>query len=191
MFSALDSYLHQYNSISIPGIGTIYIERTPARTDFTNKQILPPGYHYRFDRFVDTPDKQFFAFIARIRDVADYEAIRLYNEWAQEMSLLLRTGSPVHWKGVGELRKNDLGDIEFTPEGPIPGYLSPVPANRIIRYNATHTMLVGDREVTNLQMCGYLHEGVKKRPANNQWIVYILAIVVIVGLIVFFALYNK
>ncbi|WP_315816313.1 hypothetical protein [Paraflavitalea speifideaquila] len=59
MTEALTSYLIQHKSISIPGLGTVYIERIPAQTDFINKQILPPSYHFRFDKYFDAPDKEF------------------------------------------------------------------------------------------------------------------------------------
>jgi hypothetical protein len=185
MIAALNSYLHQHKSLSIPGIGTIYIERTPARSDFTNKQILPPGYHYRFDRFFDTPDKQFFSFLARKQNVADYEAMQWYNEWAQEMSAQLKTDAIVVWEGVGSLKRNDTGDVFFETHAPIDAFLQAVPAHRIIRSNTAHTMLVGDKELTNLQMSGYLNETEKQPMQKAPWAIYAL-IVGLLLIIVFF-----
>ncbi|MHA4846211.1 hypothetical protein ACX0G7_18685 [Flavitalea antarctica] len=188
MIPALSSYLHQHKSLSIPGIGTIYIERTPARSDFTNKQILPPGYHYRFDRFYDTPDKNFFSFIARKKNVADYEAMQWYNEWAYGISAKLKADSIVSWDGVGALKRNDTGDVFFEAIAPIDAFLQPVPATRIIRTNTAHTMLVGDKELTNLQMSGYLHDNGKQPVQKKTWPVYALigGLLVIIILFVYF-----
>jgi hypothetical protein len=188
MIPALSSYLHQHKSLSIPGIGTIYIERTPARSDFTNKQILPPGYHYRFDRFYDTPDKNFFSFIARKKNVADYEAMQWYNEWAYGISAKLKADSMVSWEGVGALKRNDTGDVFFEAIAPIDAFLQPVPANRIIRTNTAHTMLVGDKELTNLQMSGYLHDNEKQPVQKKTWPVYALigGLLVIIILFLYF-----
>ncbi len=109
MTEALTSYLLQHKSISIPGLGTVYIERIPAQTDFINKQILPPSFHFRFDKYFDAPDKEFFTYLAQQKDIADYEAIKWYNEWAYELRNRLRTDEMVEWKGVGGLEKRCFG----------------------------------------------------------------------------------
>jgi len=185
MIPTLNSYLHQHKSLSIPGIGTIYIERTPARSDFTNKQILPPGFHYRFDRFYDTPDKQFFSFLARKKNVADYEAMQWYNDWAYETSARLKTDSIIFWDGVGAIKREDSGDVVFEPLAPIETFLLPVTATRIIRSDTTHTMIVGDKHLTNHQMSGYLSDNDKQPNQKTPWAIYALAVGLLL-IIVFF-----
>jgi hypothetical protein len=191
MIPALNSYLHQHKSLSIPGIGTIYIERTPARSDFTNKQILPPGYHYRFDRFNDTPDKQFFSFIARKTNVADYEAMQWYTDWAYEISAKLKADSIVFWEGVGALKRNDTGEVFFETIAPIDAFLQPVPAMRIIRINTSHTMLVGDKELTNLQMSGYLNDNDKHPVHKTNWAAYALIVGLLLIIVFFLYLFRN
>ncbi len=191
MLPALNSYLHQHHSLCIPGIGTIYIERTPARSDFTNRQILPPGYHYRFDRFFDTPDKNFFSFIARAKNIQEFEAIRWYNEWAYEMGARLRKESVIEWDGVGTISKNESGDVVFETFAPIEAHLLPVPAERIVRSNTAHTMLVGDREVTNIQMTGLLNENEKRPGQKSNWLLYGLIAAGIIALVVYLLVYNN
>ena len=106
MTEVLTSYLLQNKSLSIPGLGTIYIERIPAQTDFVNKRILPPGYHFRFDKYFDAPDKDFFTYLAQQKDMADYEAIKWYNEWAYELRSRLRNDNEEVWPGVCSFRKD-------------------------------------------------------------------------------------
>src|SRR5687767_8146900 len=101
MIPILTNYLVQHKSVSIPGLGTIYVERTPAQSDFVNRQILPPSYHYRFDKYFDTPDRDFFNFLAAHKEVADFEAIKLYNEWALEFRNTIRNQNSVEWENVG------------------------------------------------------------------------------------------
>jgi hypothetical protein len=191
MLPALNSYLHQHHSLCIPGIGTIYIERTPARSDFTNRQILPPGYHYRFDRFFDTPDKNFFSFIARARNIQEFEAIRWYNEWAYEVGARLRKESVLQWEGIGTISRNDTGDVVFETFAPIEAHLVPVPAERIVRINTAHTMLVGDKETTNLQMTGFLSDSDKRSTRKNNWLIYGLLAVALILLVVFLLMYKN
>jgi hypothetical protein len=148
MNNVLVSYLLQHKSISIPGLGSMYIERIPAQTDFVNRRILPPDYHFRFDKYFDAPDKDFFTYLAKQQNIADYEAIKWYNEWAYELRSKLREGQSVEWTGIGTLKKDISGEIIFESAGRIPSLQEPTPANRVIHTHTQHTMLVGDQEVT-------------------------------------------
>lgn len=167
-------YLLQKSSVSIPGLGTIYVERSPARSDFINRQVLPPSYHYRFDKYFDAPGKDFFTFLAARKNIADYEAIKLYNEWAHSLRNHLSTEQASTLKGIGVLKRGESGDVIFEPES-LPDMLNiPVPAERIIRTDAKHTMLVGDREISNVEMTGFLQDEVHKE--KTSWWIYALII---------------
>jgi len=168
------TYLLQRSSVSIPGLGTIYVERSPARSDFINRQVLPPSYHFRFDKYFDAPGKDFFTFIAARKNIEDYEAIKLYNEWAHSLRNHLSTDQSSTLEGIGVLRRNESGDVIFEPENPTNLLSVPVPAERIVRSNAKHTMLVGDREISNVEMTDYLHDEVHKE--KTSWWIYALII---------------
>jgi hypothetical protein len=176
MVQLIRTYLLQNKSISIPGLGTIYVERTPAQTDFVNRQLLPPSYHFRFDKYFDAPGKEFFTFLAARNRVEDFEAIKLYNEWAMHLRNNISTDDFTQLQGVGSLKRDVSGDIIFEPSGPQQSFRLPVPAERIIRTNAKHTMIVGDREVTNVQMTDYLQEA---RGKGNRWWIYAIIIAAI------------
>ena len=193
MTEALTSYLLQHKSISIPGLGTVYIERIPAQTDFVNKQILPPSYHFRFDKYFDAPDKEFFTYLAQQKDIADYEAIKWYNEWAYELRNRLRIDEVVEWKGVGSLRKDVSGDIVFEAAGAIPSDQQPAPATRVIHSNTQHTMLVGDREVTREIVTeeSEAYPAEEEEPVKNTWWIYALIIAAIALSIIFFNFYKN
>lgn len=148
MTDVLVSYLLQHKSISIPGLGSMYIERIPAQTDFVNRRILPPDYHFRFDKYFDAPDKDFFTYLAKQQNIADYEAIKWYNEWAYALRSKLREGHSVEMTGIGSLKKDISGEIVFEATGRIHSLQEPTPANRVIHTHTQHKMLVGDQEVT-------------------------------------------
>ncbi|MBC7850152.1 MAG: hypothetical protein H7Y31_10475 [Chitinophagaceae bacterium] len=189
MNGALYNYLLQHKSLSIPGLGTIFIERVPAQSDFVNKQLLPPSYHYRFDKYFDAPDKDFFTYLALQRDMADYEAIRWYNEWAYELRNRIRTDNPIRLEGVGLLHKDHSGDIVFEAEKQVPAYLQPVAAVRVIRSQAKHTVLVGDRELTNDQAVDVIHEEPLRE--RSRWWIFAIIIVAIALIILFFHFYTN
>ena len=176
MIDILNSYLVLHKSISIPGLGTIYVERVPANSDFVNRQILPPGYQFRFDKYFDAPDKEFFSFLATEKHIADFEAIRLYNEWAYDFRNRLKGEQPVEWKGVGQLHQDSNGEIHFEPQKSYRIPLRPVPATRVVRTNAVHSMLVGDKETTTLAMSEMLTEEIS---GKKRWWIYALVIALV------------
>jgi hypothetical protein len=193
MTETLLSYLLQHKSLSIPGLGSMYIERIPAQTDFVNKRILPPDYHFRFDKYFDAPDKDFFTYLARQKDIADYEAIKWYNEWAYELRNKLRDGQPIQWKGIGTLKKDVSGEIVFEAAGAIPTLHEPAPANRVIHVHAQHTMLVGDREITReITPTDYPEQEVTDTYVEKEsWWVYALIIAAIALSAIFFHFYKN
>lgn len=169
----LRTYLLQKSSISIPGLGTIYVERSPARSDFINRQLLPPSYHFRFDKYFDAPGKDFFTFLASRKNIEDYEAIKLYNEWAHSLRNNISPDQSSTLEGIGVLKRDVSGEVVFEPANPPDTFSVAVPVHRIVRTNAKHTMLVGDREVSNVEMSDYLHEVHKEK---TSWWIYALII---------------
>ena len=196
MTEVLTSYLLQHKSISIPGLGTVYIERIPAQTDFVNRRILPPSYHYRFDKYFDAPDKEFFTYLAQQKDIADYEAIKWYNEWAYQLRNRIRNNEPEVWPGIGTLKKDLNGEITFEAAGAIPTMQQPAPANRVIHAHAQHTMVVGDREVVR-EIPAHDENGVyaeypeESARVKDSWWIYALIIAAIAGSAIFFHYYKN
>lgn len=190
MVTALNSYLVQHKSLSIPGLGTIYVERIPAQSDFVNKQIIPPSYHYRFDRYFDAPDKDFFTYLASQKEIADYEAIRWYNEWAYELRNRIRTDHEVKWENVGTLRTDVSGEIIFEPQPNLINFLQAVPAERVIRSNAEHMVLVGDKQLTTTAMNDYLHEETVYVEKESWWI-YALILAAVAVVVIFFHFFRS
>ena len=189
MIAILNSYLIQHKSICIPGLGTIYLERIPAINDFSNRQLLPPSYKYRFDKYFDAPDKEFFSFLASNQNMAEYEAIKLYNEFAYDLRDRIRKEERFDWPQVGILMRDATGEIQFKSELIQPGFVQPVPANRVIRQDARHAILVGDQELTTDHMTELLSEEVHVE--KESWWIYALIIFAVALVIVFFYLYQN
>ena len=175
MFEVLNSYLFQHKSISIPGLGTIFLETLPASSDIGNKHILPPVYHFRFDKYFDAPDKDFFSYLAAEKNIADYEAIKWYNEFSYELRNRIKQEDKVKWDDVGVLRKDYAGNIIFESSSGAARFLKPVSANSIIRKDAQHHLLVGDKETNNNEMNEWLHPGQETKKKETWW-VYALVI---------------
>lgn len=190
MIDVLNNYLVQYNKLSIPGLGTIFLERIPAQADFINKQLLPPSFHYRFDKYFDVPDKEFFSYLAAQKEIPDYEAMNVYNEWAQQLKSSITATHELEWQEVGRLHRDMNGEVLFESNGAVKLYMEPVTANRVIHSNAQHTMLVGDREVSTKQMTELLGEE-EVFVEKESWWIYALIIAALAFIVLFFHFYRN
>jgi len=191
MIEVLNSYLIQHKSICIPGLGTIYLEKIPAINDFSNRQLLPPSYKYRFDKYFDAPDKEFFSFLASNQEMAEYEAIKLYNEFAYDLRDRIRKEERFDWPQVGVLMRDATGEIQFKSELIQPRFVQPVPARRVIRQDARHALLVGDQELTTDHMTELLNEESEIVYVEKEsWWIYALIVFAVALVIFFFYLYQ-
>lgn len=184
MIEVLKSYLVQNRSISIPGFGTILVDRLPAQSDIANRSIRPPVYQFRFDKYFDAPDKDFFTFLAAQKQIADFEAIKIYNEWAYEFRNRIRAEQSVVWDGVGVLQQDASGEILFEPAETATPHLFPVKAERVIRTDAAHAMIVGDKETTSTRMTEYLSEESPRK--TNRWVIAAVIIALVAMALIFF-----
>ncbi|HOA37815.1 MAG TPA: hypothetical protein PLQ65_02935 [Flavihumibacter sp.] len=184
----LNHYLFQHRRISIPGMGTLYMDRVPARTDFVNRQLLAPGFAFRFDKYFDAPDKEFFAYLSSKMQLPDVEAIRWYNEYAYGLRAKIRSKQEARWDGLGSFHADDNADIFFEAFPQVLPVKKPVPAVRVIREHTEHAILVGDRERSSTEMPELLEEGVHVERAS--WWTWALIIAALAGCICFYQFYR-
>lgn len=174
MFAVLNAYLFQHRSISIPGLGTIYLETLPAESDVVDRTMLPPVYRFRFDKYFDAPDKEFFGYLASQQNMLDFEAIKWYNEFSFELRNRIRAEDQVSWDGVGILKKDGSGNVLFESVKAPAFFLQPTPAMRVQREDAQHTLVVGDRERTSGEMNEWLQEENNGRRRISWWVIAIV-----------------
>ncbi len=189
MHDVLNKYLFQHKSISIPGLGSLVAETIPAVSDFANKQLLPVQIKFRFDKYFDSPDREFFTYLSTKNNIQDFEAIKWYNEFAAGLRNKIRTEEEAVWEGVGVFRKDFGGEVVFESELPRYEFYPPVKAERIVRADATHSILVGDKEKTNYEMAELLNDEVYVE--KESWWIYALILAAIGLSILFFHLYSS
>lgn len=188
MYHILNKYLFQHKSISIPGLGSLVAETIPAVTDFANKQLLPIQIKFRFDKYFDSPDREFFMYLSDQKNIADFEAIKWYNEFAYELRNKIRTEESAEWTGIGTF-KNTGNDIVFEPNPSPYEWYAAVSAERVIRSDARHSILVGDKEKTNYEMAELLSDEVHVE--KESWWIYAVVLAAIALIVLFFYLFRS
>jgi hypothetical protein len=189
MYGDLNKYLFQHKSISIPGLGSLVAETIPAVSDFANKQLLPVQLKFRFDKYFDVPDKSFFMYLSQKRNIPDFEAIKWYNEFAAALRHKIKAEEEAVWQGIGVFKKDFGGEVVFEPYASPYEFYPPVKAERIIRADAKHSILVGDKEKTNYEMTELLSDEVYVE--KESWWIYALILAAVGLSILFFHFYRN
>lgn len=181
MVSLLTKYLVQFGQVCIPHIGTFEIVQEPPELDVADKRVKPPFFKTRLVQQERVSDHQ-VRFLSAETGNAKKELL-LFGEQLKES---LRQ-SPFRWQGFGTLSYAS-NNLVFEPESIRIGALSEVPALKVIRDNAHHPVLVGDRQMRSDEMGAILEKARRKNhlPVMIGWTVLAVA----VGAIVFF-LYQK
>lgn len=196
MFHILHQYLIQHKSLSLPGLGTLELQNIPAISNFSAHLVEPPMQKIIFDDMHDAPDKNLFQFVAARLDIEEWEAIKQVNDFSYEIKNQLKQKGEVEWDRVGVLLTEPGGSIILNAKTITYDFMEPVPALRIIRTGASHTILRGDTEVNEIflrQQAEFdeIFPEHNTTGSNRNWWVWAAVIAIIATSLLFLHLYNS
>ena len=165
MYESLYQYFLQYKQLSVPGIGTFFLDRTPATVNFPDKRMDPPVYAVRLDASGVTPSRSFFSWLGAALQVSERDAVIRFNDFAFDLKKSILSGARINWKGMGQLSKGLAGEIKFLPADLFQPE-APVGAEKLIREKADHMVRVGEEERTSEEMTAFLNKTEEKK---NYW----------------------
>lgn len=183
MYHDLYEYLILHRQLSVPGVGTFLLERKPAETQFTHKQINPSAYTIALQAGNAVPAKRLFHWLADKLNISYHEAILKFNGFAFDLRSEVLAGNKVLWNKVGTLSKGMRGDIKFVPAIVEYYFDRPVSAVRVIREKAVHTVKVGEQEKTSEEMAEWLNPAEDKK--SHWWtpaLIIGIVLVIIIGI---------
>jgi hypothetical protein len=186
----LHLFFIQNRSVSLPGIGTFSLFSISAHSDFATRKIFGPSYSIHFSSATDSPSKEMFSYISRKKNISEWEAVRLVNEFAFELNSRFKKGEKVDWPGIGTLESGSAGQLLFEPERIKYQFIPAVAAERVIRKENDHSVLVGEQEMHKSDMQEWLeHESYVEEKAG--WWIPAAVIGAIALLVLFFSLLNQ
>jgi hypothetical protein len=165
-------YLILYRQMSLPGMGTVCLEQTPAKLDFTNKQILPPSFFFKLDGSQEKTDTKFREWIAASFDVSEWEAIKSLNEFSFALKEKIAAEGKAVWENVGSFSRDERGNLVLESITVDLKGEQPVPAEKVIREHAEHVLLVGGQEKSSLEMEAFFTT--EKAKADYAWLVALI-----------------
>ena len=192
MFKLFYKYLFLNKKASVPGVGVFSIERKPAKLDFSNKVFVAPSLEIKFKPDAPGADYSMDAFISREQKVDQTEAANRLNNFGNAIQEDLRQHERAELPGVGVLLQNAEGSMYFKPTLRVNDYFPPVPAERVLRENSEHHILVGDSTRTNTHMKQVFADDLPEPShAKDYWWIFAIALGIIgIATIVFYYLNN-
>lgn len=174
----LTKYLIRYKRVCIPHVGTFEIVQQSPQLNVADKLIIPPSFKARYVEQDSVSEHQFNFFAAsneekeKIKQDLFAFGERLKNKISR---------SSFYWNGLGTLHYKS-NRVVFEPEEIQLSSLQPVPAEKVLRENVQHNVLVGDHEMTSDQVNEVLTKEEYKRPwfIIAGWIIFILAVIAII-----------
>ena len=189
--SYINDLLYQYECLTIPEFGSFLTRKIPAKISFDGT-FTPPKKEVSFNSLLKTNDGILAKYIAQ-KTNSNYESIlKLINKktikWIEKLEV-----ESLNFPGIGEMKLNNHGKIEFLPSNEINFYknsfgLYTFKKNPLVNisYNKKHDQIM---ENSNNDDLLFTPES-KNKKRKMQYIKYSaigLLIIVLIGSIYFFS----
>lgn len=162
MFQQLTKYLTQFKQVSIPEVGSFELVYRSATLDVGKKLLQPPSYFTNYSNSDFVKEHQ-LNFLAANLQTDKPSVEKQLAQFGKELKKRIQAGSFL-WKGIGRLENKDT-QILFHPYlSDAPAGLQPLNAEKIIREDALHTVLVGEREVQKSHLQETVIDSFRKKP---------------------------
>ena len=181
MQNTLYEFLVVNKKLSLPGVGTISFRQNSSQLDFTNRQLSPPSFYFVIESKDDKPSKKLFEWLSSSHGIPEWDAVKSLNDLSFFIRDKLSEAGEMNWEGVGVFRRDAAGNLQLDPPALTFQSLQAVHAEKVIREKFEHTVLVGEREKSSIEMEEYFAEEVPKK--NYAWIIAIVLTVLAVMII--------
>lgn len=105
--------LRQHPMVILPGLGGLVIVRVPAQLDAQRGRIVPPSSTILFNAQLNHNDGLLAQTVASHWGFGPREADNWITDAISELRFTLASGSSVEWIGIGTLKHNYEGRIQF------------------------------------------------------------------------------
>lgn len=161
------SWLSQKGECRTP-FGVFTIATQNGYTDIAAREVAALQLTCKFQEGDYNFTPEFTDYISRHLNCTREEAIHQSEVWMAEIRNKLDQKDPVNITGMGSLYKDSDGNIRFRNSETIPLFPN-IPADRVIREEEVHKVLVGEKESDSTQMMQLLNE-TQPGPKSKWWI---------------------
>ena len=172
MQDTLYEFLLLNKKLSLPGIGTISLRQDSAQHDLPNKQFTAPSFYFTIESRNDKPSKKLFDWLSSSFGITEWDAIRSINDFSLDLKKKLSENGEVAWANVGMIRRDNNGDLKIDQQSIVLQSEQPITAEKVIRLKAEHTVLVGEKQKTSVEMEQYFSGSPARK--NYSWLIAVI-----------------
>lgn len=158
------SYLFQHKKCPLPGIGSLEIHDGSAYISYPDKKVMAPRPAIRLTNNTVMPDA-LQEYISGMENIPVWAAQNQLTDFCRKLQAL-DTNAEMPLPDAGVFFKTTDGKLSFHSVSVPAVFLPDVDAEKVIHPDASHEMLVGDRQTTSTQMAAYYNDsadGTKSR----------------------------
>src|SRR5437868_716768 len=151
MHELIASYLFQNQSCPLPGLGKLSIVTSKAQSNFGDNVVNAPKQSVQFSAD-DTDSSDLIAYLSSKTNTDPHASGMALNEFCRRIKDDTTSHSSANLDGVGNFVIDNNGELGFVPLEIPQVFVQSVPVVSVVRADAEHNILVGDKETTNIQM---------------------------------------
>lgn len=177
MLNHLTAYLLQHKQVGIPHVGTLRLLQRPPALNVADKVIEPPSCAVEISR-TETISEHQWTFLESSTGRNKEAVANDLRSFGDSLWYKMNNGG-FDWEGLGTIT-NEGQPLVFAVAA-----LQPMPAEKVVRPDAAHKILVGDREIQSVQSVAENKETTsaqKRRPLSVMigWTLLLLSVVAVV-----------
>lgn len=180
-------YLFQNKYCPLPGIGKLALSERPAVVSHGAQLIEPPQpvitlVHGEF------PEDDFLAFISFAEKIDTMQASAGLQRFCHQL-LGLDSYAEAKIPSTGKFYVNAEGNLVFKQSSFPAIYLDSIVAEKVIHPDASHTLLVGDKESSTTLMTEYFN--VEDPAPRKRWWIAAVVLAIAALIVIFFYFSNE
>ena len=189
MHEYLYKYLALNQKLTIPGVGSFIAEMEPAKLNFVERSVHSPLPLIKFTTDNTNSANDFCRFLAKEINIDEADAAGKFDAFSDEIKNSLNKNKSVALPGIGILTLQFGDTYSFTSQENIQSFFPHLNAERVIRKNTGHNLIVGEKEKTSAQMHEeLLHD---KEIRKDRWWIYamVLAVIGVASIVIYKAMH--
>lgn len=180
MQDLLATYLFQHGNCPLPGIGTLHLNPAVASILPGEQRIAASAPSIELVK-KEVPVAGLVSYLSAEQDISEDEATANLRQYCRTLKYM-GTHESITLTEAGKFSVSADGNLVFTQKIIDPSYQPPVTAEKVIRPNDSHNMLVGDTETTNTVMTEFYND--EMPVSKNRWwawaaVLFVIAIGII------------
>jgi hypothetical protein len=170
----LSKYLLQFHSLPLPDLGLMVLSKQPARLNILDKNIAPGFFLIEF-RYDSTSPDHFIDWLSAELNATRQDVAANLIGYVSKIKDALNTAGSFRWGSLGVLEKDEAGRFVFNAGVIQPDGYSVIHAEKFIKKNTDHRVLVGDRIFSESDIKNLLTD--KRSKVKGYWMALSLVVI--------------